>query len=179
MRRAGCVGINFGADSGDADMLRRLKRGYGPEHITSAVRACKDSGIAVMLDLLLGSPGETRESLVRTIEVMMEIDPDRVGVSVGVRIYPGTPIADRVASGELAEGLIGGSDVGDPLFFVEPEVAPFAGQLLSDLIGDDERFFFTDPDQPQTNYNYSANQRLVDAIARGYRGAYWDILRRA
>ncbi len=177
MRRAGCVGINFGADNGDAGMLDRLKRGYTPDDITSAVQACQDAGIAVMLDLLLGSPGETRESLIHTVELMKRIDPDRVGVSVGVRIYPGTPLADRVASEELAKGLVGGGDVCDPLFFVEPEIAPFAGRLLTDLIGDDERFFFTDPAQPETNYSYSANQRLVDAIAEGHRGAYWDILR--
>jgi radical SAM superfamily enzyme YgiQ (UPF0313 family) len=178
MRRAGCVGVNFGADNGDADMLRRLKRGFGPDDIASAVRACREAGIAVMLDLLLGSPGETRESIVRTVELMKRIDPDRVGVSLGIRIYPGTALADRVATGELEAGLVGGGDLCDPLFFVEPEISSCAPQLLSDLIGKDERFFFTDPDQPETNYNYNANQRLVEAIAQGHRGAYWDILRR-
>jgi hypothetical protein len=29
-----------------------------------------------------------------------------------------------------------------------------------------------------TDYNYRENPALVDALARGYRGAYWDILRR-
>jgi hypothetical protein len=97
---------------------------------------------------------------------------------LGVRVYPGTALADLVVSEERGEGLVGGGDPSAPLFFVEPAVAPFAFELLDQLIGDDGRFFFFDPSRPSKNYNYNANQRLVDAIREGYRGAYWDILRR-
>ena len=177
MRRAGCAGINFGADSGDAGMLKRLRRNFTPEDIVSSVRWCQEAGIVVMLDLLLGSPGETEESLRRTIELMRRSGPERVGVSLGVRIYPGTELAGLVEQEELKEGLVGGEDLSDPLFFIEPKVAPFADELLEELIGDDRRFFFN-PSGPDKNYNYNDNQVLVDAIGEGYRGAYWDILRR-
>jgi len=60
------VGINFGVDSGDAKILRRLKRAHTPEDIEQAVSLCKENDIRVMLDLLLGAPGETRESLAQT-----------------------------------------------------------------------------------------------------------------
>jgi len=63
-------------------------------------------------------------------------------------------------------------------YFLEPGIASFASELLDDLIGDDRRFFFFDPSRPDRDYNYDGNQRLVDAIGKGYRGAYWDILRR-
>ena len=66
----------------------------------------------------------------------------------------------------------------EPLFFLEPEVAPFVFDLLDRLIGGDRRFLFFDPSKPDVNYNYNANQRLIDAIGRGCRGAWWDILRR-
>jgi len=168
MRRAGCVGINFGADNGDQEMLRRLGRGFAPSDILNATRWSKDTGMAVMLDLLLGSPHETRESLVRTMELMQRADPDRVGVSVGVRVYPGTELAARVAPSQGTE----------PLFYLEPEIAPLVFPLLDALIGDDKRFFFFDSSRPDRNYNYNANQRLIDAIGQGCRGAYWDILRR-
>ena len=65
-----------------------------------------------------------------------------------------------------------------PRFFLEPQVAPACFGLLDALIGNDPRFFFFDPTRPEQNYNYNANDRLVQAIAEGYRGAYWDILRR-
>ncbi len=169
MREAGCAGINFGADNGDERMLARLRRGFTPTDIVNAVRWSREAGIAVMLDLLLGSPGESRESLTRTVEVMREANPDRVGVSVGVRVYPGTELAARVPSG---------ADAIEPVFFLEPTVATFAFELLDRLIGDDPRFLFFDPNRPGRNYNYNANERLIEAIRQGHRGAYWDILRR-
>jgi hypothetical protein len=178
MRRAGCVGINFGVDSGDAEMLRRLGRDTTPDDILAARRACKEAGIVVMLDLLLGSPGETRESLARTVELMKRADPDRVGVAIGVRVYPNTALGKSVAAGGMDDGLVGGDDPLEPKFYVDPGVAPEAVKLLDELIGDDERFLFFDPSRPDRNYNYNANQVLSDAIAEGSRGAYWDILRR-
>ncbi len=178
MRRAGCKGINFGADHGDAGMLKRLGRNFTPDDIANAAQACKTTGTAVMLDLLLGAPGETKKSLAQAIKVMKSIEPDRVGVAVGVRIYPGTIIASMVKHEELREGVVGGDGLLAPLFFVEPKVAPFIFRLLDDIIGDDRRFFFFDPSRPDRNYNYNANERLVEAIQKGYRGAYWDILRR-
>jgi radical SAM superfamily enzyme YgiQ (UPF0313 family) len=178
MRRAGCVGINFGVDSGDAEMLQRLGRNFSPEDIVQTVRWCKEAGMAVMLDLLLGSPGESKGSVIRTLERMKYMDPERVGVAVGVRVYPGTELAHQVKSEGRQEGLVGGGKGAEPIFFLEPRIAPFVFDLLDERIGADRRFFFFDPARPERNYNYNANQRLSEAIRKGYRGAYWDILRR-
>lgn len=178
MHRAGCVGINFGVDNGDEQMLRRLRRDFGPNEILNAAQSCKNVGIAVMFDLLLGSPGETRDSIIATIDLMRRAAPDRVGVTVGVRVYPKTKLVDMVSRDKLRAGLMGERDESEPLFFLEPAVAGFAFELLDKLVGNDVRFFFSDPSRPDRNYNYNANQRLVDAIGKGYRGAYWDILRR-
>jgi radical SAM superfamily enzyme YgiQ (UPF0313 family) len=178
MRRAGCEGINFGADSGDEGMLARLGRDFGPGEILSAARLCRENGIAVMLDLLLGAPGETRESVDRTIGLMRRSGADRIGVTVGVRVYPGTRLAMRILRENLRGGLVGGSDFTHPVFFLEPGIAPTVFDQLDALVGEDPRFLFFDPDRPDRNYNYNANQLLVRAIREGHRGAYWDILRR-
>ena len=169
MRRAGCVGINFGVDSGDERMLRRLGRDFTPDDILSTARLCREAGIAVLLDLLLGSPGETRQSIIHTIELMKQAEPDQVGITLGVRVYPGTELARLVRQEGLREGLIGGDDLSEPVFFVDPLVAPFASELINEFIGDDDRFFFL---------AYNTNQLLERAIRKGYRGAFWDILRR-
>lgn len=197
MRQAGCVGVNFGTDSGDPGMLQRLRRTHTADDIRQAARWCREAGQAVMLDLLLGAPGETEASIRTTIELMKEIGPDRVGVALGVRVYPGTEVARQVAAGD-GRGCIGGSDAFDPLFFIDPAVKEGAAELAASLIQGDERFFFESPsaattpaetgDDPDSgvdsgeairSYNYSANQPLLDALENGYRGAYWDILRRA
>jgi hypothetical protein len=178
MRRAGCAGINFGTDSGDDRLLKGLGRGFTGEDIATAVSLCREHGIRVMIDLLMGVPGETEQSIRNTVELMMKAGPDCVGVAVGVRVYPGTPLAAMATEGLLDAGLRGCETPDDPRFFLEPAVAGFISPLLAQLIGDDERFFFFDPTRPEANYNYNANIVLTDALAAGARGAYWDILLR-
>jgi hypothetical protein len=167
MREAGCAGIDFGADHGCETMLKRLGRDFGPEDIRNATRWAKEEGMAVMLDLLLGAPGETREGIERTVKMVREAGPDLAGVSLGVRIFPGTKLA----------ATLGGGDSVEPEFFLEPAIAADVYDWMNDCIGDDPRFLFFDPTKPAQNYNYNSNERLVEAIGKGYRGAFWDILR--
>jgi hypothetical protein len=177
-RRAGCIGINFGVDSGDGMMLKRIGREYTPEDILNTVDACKRAGIVVMLDLLIGSIGESEKSVISTIELMKRAKPHRVGVSVGVRLYPCTELSQEITVRKLKRGFTGSDYLIDPLFFIEPNVEPVIFELLDRIIKGDKRFFFFDPSNPEQNYNYNANQRLIDAIDSGHRGAYWDILRK-
>jgi radical SAM superfamily enzyme YgiQ (UPF0313 family) len=177
MRKAGCVGIDFGADSGDRNMLKRLGRPFGPQDILDATRRAKEEGMAVMLDLMLGAPGESRDSIVRTVELMKKAEPDRVGVALGVRVYPGTPLAQEIGFSNHREGTTGGSGPFDPLFFLEPGLGDEIFSWMHELIDEDRRFLFYDPARPKQNYNYNDNQRIVNAIQKGHRGAYWDILR--
>ena len=180
MRRAGCAGINFGTDHVDPRMLRSLKRQYRADDVRCATRWCKDEGLAVMLDLLLAAPGETEQSLRATVKFMQEVGADRVGVAFGVRVYPGTEMAREIAGRPNRSGLIGSDDPRDPLFFIEPAVAERGPELIAGLIGGDERFFFECPTEgaEQTSYNYNENGPLQQALAAGYKGAFWDILRR-
>jgi len=185
MRQAGCVGINFGTDGGDAEMLRRLGRDHAPDDIVAAVRACREHGIVVMLDLLLGSPGETPQSVARSIQLVRETGADCAGAALGVRLYANTPLAERlrarIETGErtgLRGDLEGNSDLAMPVFYLAPELGDDPVGLLRDLIAGDQRFFFGWPDDTQADYNYDDNPELVEAIRAGHRGAYWDILRR-
>jgi hypothetical protein len=185
MARAGCAGVNFGADHGDAAMLRRLGRHYGPESIRSAAAAVRETGMALMFDMLLGSPGETRETIAAAVQFMREVDPDRVGLSCGVRVYPNTPLAKMVRQqGPMAENPNLHGFVRDnnnclrPVFFVDAGVGGEIHRVVTELVGGDKRFLHADPEQLDGNYNYNDNSVLANAIRDGGRGAYWDILRR-
>jgi radical SAM superfamily enzyme YgiQ (UPF0313 family) len=157
-------------------MLKSLGRDFGPEDIVNAVQYCRSEGITVMMDLLIGAPDESEKSIRNTIEIMNRSGPDRIGISVGVRVYPKTQLSSMAAA--RPEGFVGGDDPKVPLFWLEPKIAPHVFKLLDVLVGRDERYFFFDPSKPARNYNYNNNERLVEAIKQGYRGAYWDILRR-
>jgi len=190
MRRAGCVGINFTADSASLTMLKRYRQAHRPEDVANAARLCRRNGIAVMFDLLLGGPGETPLTLTETISFMKSTGADCVGAALGLRVYPQTAAAEIIA----AEGPIeanpairrkygGPVDFIQPTFYVSTALGERPAEMVKELIAGDERFFEPTSEFPATetaeaNYNYNDNTRLAEAIASGARGAYWDILRR-
>ncbi len=188
MKRAGCVGINFTGDSASEAMLRTYRQPHRAADLAKAVQLCRDNGIKVMIDLLLGGPGETPETAATTIDFVKKIGPDCAGASIGIRIYPGTGMVDRVKSeGPLETNpairrkYTGPCDFFQPTFYIAPELGPEPARLVKDLIAGDERFFEPTeerPDADATDHNYNDNTELVDAIAHGARGAYWDILHR-
>jgi radical SAM superfamily enzyme YgiQ (UPF0313 family) len=185
LKRAGCAGINFGIDSGNDAMLKRLGRDFTARDIVNTAGICRECGITFMFDLLLGGPGESRETVMETVELMRRCEPDRVGAAVGVRVYPGTPLARLVASEGAPErnpNLRGSTADNEtflePVFYVSEQLGPDPVAVVSDFIGNDNRFFTASPESVQQNYNYNENQELVEAIRKGYRGAFWDILRR-
>jgi radical SAM superfamily enzyme YgiQ (UPF0313 family) len=184
-RRAGCAGIDFGADSGSAEMLRRLGRHFGPADLVETARHCRDAGIPCMYDLLLGGPGETRETVRETMDLVRRAGPDRIGISLGVRVYEGTALAKQVrgsgpieANPELYGARLDNERFLRPIFFLSSGLGRDAAGFVRELIGEDKRFFLPGGPDESRDYNYNDNGKLVRAIAGGARGAYWDILRR-
>jgi tryptophan 2-C-methyltransferase len=193
MRKAGCVGINFTSDSANPAMLAVYRQPHNKEDLARAVQLCRQNRMAVMLDLLLGGPGETPDTLADSIRFFRSIEPDCVGAGLGVRIYPNTGMAAYVA----AEGPMetnpsvrrrydGPIDLLRPTFYIAASLGERPARLVRDLIAGDERFFPPEEEankgvevgqSTQRDHNYNANQALCDAIAAGARGAYWDILR--
>jgi radical SAM superfamily enzyme YgiQ (UPF0313 family) len=188
MRKAGCVGIDFTADSASDIMLSNYRDVHNASDLAEAVRLCRDNDIAVMLDLLLGGPGETRDTLAETIEYVKAISPDCVGAGLGVRVYPGTEMAAIVEAEEkpqmnpnIKRKYDGPVDLLKPTFYISHLLGRNPARLIHDLIGDDERFFkpmLEVGDSQTTDHNYNDNTALCEAIEAGARGAYWDILRR-
>ncbi len=186
MKAAGCVGINFGVDSGDDEVLRQYRRSFLKSDIIRTAQICKSNKIILMYDLLIGGPGETRASIKNTVALMKELQPHRAGLSIGVRVYPRTELAQRIQEeGPLSQNpnLYGmkenNPDFLKPLYYLSTEIggdSVFA--YISQLVRKDPMWFFADPADQEVNYNYNENLVLVEAIKKGYRGAYWDILRK-
>ena len=186
MRQAGCVGINFTGDSASAAMLATYRQPHRRGDLAAAVRRCRQQGMAVMFDLLLGGPGETRSSVADTIAFMKQIGPDCVGAALGVRLCPGTALVERLTADgtfETGDGLRrrydGPLDFVQPTFYISPALGERPAALVRELIAGDERFFepVDEAADGAGGHNYNDNTPLVQAIAAGARGAYWDILR--
>jgi len=191
MSRAGCVGIDFTGDSACPSMLKVYRQPHLKQDLASAVRLCREHGIKVMIDLLLGGPGETPETVAETIDFIKQIEPDCAGAALGVRIYPDTPMADTVGSEGPAQTnpnirrkYAGDVDLFWPTFYISQALGTRPAKLVRDLIAGDKRFFEpmeeispeTAATAAATDHNYNDNTELVEAIKNGARGAYWDIL---
>jgi radical SAM superfamily enzyme YgiQ (UPF0313 family) len=188
MRRAGCVGINFTGDSASEKMLVTYRQPHCREDLARAVRLCRQNDMKVMIDLLLGGPGETPQTAADTISFVKSIAPDCAGASLGIRVYPGTGMVDALKREGPLDGnpglrrkYAGPIDLFQPTFYLSPALGPEPARLIKDLIAGDKRFFepmAEQPDAEATDHNYNDNTELVEAIRQGARGAYWDILRR-
>jgi radical SAM superfamily enzyme YgiQ (UPF0313 family) len=181
MKEAGCVGMNFGVDSASEKMLRILRRTFRPADIEHAVNAAKRHGLEHILELLFGAPGETQDTVRETIEFVKRIDPERVSVTVGLRIFPGTELERMIRSEGLDRSnpnlhghVDGNGDLLHPVFYLPTSLGPEPQKFVAGLIGDDPRFFGAN----DSLFNYNANDALVEAIEQGERGAYWSILKR-
>lgn len=148
MAEAGCVGINFTGDSASELMLRTYRQPHRREHLAEAVRLCRKNSMAVMIDLLLGGPGETPETVADTIAYMKQISPDCVGAALGIRVYPGTGMPEHLArEGPLEDNpsikrrYTGPVDLLQPTFYISAALGERPAGLVRDLIDGDPRFF--------------------------------------
>jgi len=90
-RKAGLARVHFGVESGDPQILKSLKKGITVDQARHAFASAHKAGLETLAYFMTGLPGETRETLDRTLELAKELDPDYVHFSVLIP-FPGTPI---------------------------------------------------------------------------------------
>jgi len=119
MKKAGCTGVEFGIDSGSPSVLAKLGKDFTPHYIRESTRAAQEAGLEVCHSLSLGAPGETEETLEETFRLMEELSPTAVIAMVGLRIFPGTGLAELAEQ----EGVISPcANFLAPLFYISPAV---------------------------------------------------------
>jgi putative oxygen-independent coproporphyrinogen III oxidase len=101
LRAGGVNRISFGMQSADPAVLATLDRTHDPERVPLVVAAARDAGFdQVSLDLIYGTPGETREQWRHSLEAAIAMRPDHVSAYALV-VEPGTALERRVRRGEL------------------------------------------------------------------------------
>ena len=95
LARAGAQTVWMGAESGSQKILDAMEKGTRVEQIHEAARLLKQAGIRVGFFLQFGYPGETREDIEKTIQLVRDCDPDDIGISVSYPM-PGTNFYDAV-----------------------------------------------------------------------------------
>lgn len=92
---AGANRLSLGLQSANPAELRFLGRRHTPEQAANAVEAAKSAGFAnISLDLMIGTPGQTRDSLMRSIDFCAKQDVQHVSAYL-LKIEPGTAFYDQ------------------------------------------------------------------------------------
>ncbi|HEA69515.1 MAG TPA: radical SAM protein [Desulfobacterales bacterium] len=93
MAESGCAEVSLGFESGSDIMLRKMNKQYRTEDVRHASDLLKTYGIHRMGFLLLGGPGETRQTVLESLEFADSLALEMVKVTIGLRIYPDTELA--------------------------------------------------------------------------------------
>ncbi len=95
-----------GFESGDAQILKNIKKGATVEMARAFMKNCKKVGIKVHGDFIIGLPGESRETIQRTIDFAKELDCETIQVSLA-HAFPGTELYNDLVRGNFlkAEAL--------------------------------------------------------------------------
>ena len=122
MERAGFAGIGVTAESADDGVLASLGKNYNSAHLDRAARAVEKHSIPCMWIFMLGGPGETRETVKRTLDfARRRVRPsDTAFFNAGVRLYPGTRLEAAARREDAFSKPPGG--MLEPVFYLSPGV---------------------------------------------------------
>src|SRR6267143_3166110 len=100
MKDAGCRLLIVGFESGDPQILKNIKKGATLDMAERFTANCKKLGLVIHGDFIVGLPGETRESIRKTIDFAKRLDNDTIQVSIA-HPYPGTEFYDYAKKNDL------------------------------------------------------------------------------
>jgi anaerobic magnesium-protoporphyrin IX monomethyl ester cyclase len=91
MRKANCDEVCFGVESGCQRIRDTLKKRVTTEQCETAIKWAKEEGIFVTVSVILGYPGETKETMQETLDFVRRVEPDDVWLCHATP-YPGTEL---------------------------------------------------------------------------------------
>lgn len=127
MKQSGCDQVFTTLDSGVDSLLERWNKPFRTEDITRCVQASKEAELNVGYCLTLGGPGETMDTLLKTLTFIQSMKPITVtfGEPPGLRIYPNTPLADIAreegftsANPNLHGKIVGNESLLEPVYYL-------------------------------------------------------------
>ncbi|NQV47717.1 MAG: cobalamin B12-binding domain-containing protein [Rhodospirillaceae bacterium] len=105
MKQAGCVFINYGIESMDNEVLKKMKKGLREEQIVKGIEETLEVGISPGLNMMFGNIGDTRETLKKAVDFLVKYDDfAQMRTIRPVTPYPGSPLYfDAIGKGMIKD----------------------------------------------------------------------------
>jgi oxygen-independent coproporphyrinogen-3 oxidase len=100
LKAAGFTRVSIGMQSAVPHVLKVLERTHNPENVSKAVVAAKAVGLQTSVDLIYGTPTETIEDWVQSLEEAIALGTDHIS-AYSLIVEPGTKLARQIKSGEV------------------------------------------------------------------------------
>ena len=107
MKEAGFVYVDFGIESGDPEVLKRIKKGITLDVSRRAVACARAAGLTVGGNFIIGHPGETPETARKTIRFAVELNCDFNAFGI-MTPYPGTQVYEMAKKNEYGYRMTSG-----------------------------------------------------------------------
>ncbi len=91
MRDAGCRHVSYGIESADTEILRGVNKPTNLEKVREVVAITRKVGVETLLGFMLGLPGETRDTMEKTMNFALSLNPDMVLFDITTP-FPGTEL---------------------------------------------------------------------------------------
>ena len=100
LKKNGLGILYLGVETGDEDLLKKIRKGSSPQHLINMGRKVREAGIKLSVTVLLGIAGRERslEHAKATGELLSGMDPNYVG-ALTVMLLPGTPLHEEFQNG--------------------------------------------------------------------------------
>jgi anaerobic magnesium-protoporphyrin IX monomethyl ester cyclase len=99
MKSAGCNSVSFGIESGNPEMLKRVKKGITIAQVRKAAIACKEAGIKGHASFMVGLPGETLETMNDSLKLQRELEIESAFHFLSP--FPGTAVREDIDDYDL------------------------------------------------------------------------------
>ena len=161
-KKSGCRNIEIGIDSASDKIIESLGKNFGKNDIVKSIALSNKYMLKSGASILLGGPGEGKDTIEETFNLLKSIYPSVIIVSFGIRIYPGTVIYEKAKKeGYDLDNLL------KPRFYISEKIDSDTIKIINNFRNEKNVIYESDSVKLTSN--------VIRRIRRlGVKGSLWE-----